>query len=96
MEHAGFLQIPRGAFQAKYASKKPKLEVIQVVQFERGSNEMHWKESNVDEFQSAEFLQRKYVKSLGKRLLQSEKNPWSCHREKKQHFVNLTPIIKNV
>ena len=50
MEHAGFLQIPRGAFQAKYASKKPKLEVIQVVQFERGSNEMHWKESNVDEF----------------------------------------------
>ena len=96
MEHAGFLQIPRGAFQAKYASKKPKLEVIQVVRFERGSSEMRWKESNVDEFQSAEFLQRKYVKSLGKRLLQSEKNPWSCHREKKQHFVNLTPIIKNV
>ena len=96
MEHAGFLQIPRGAFQAKYASKNSKLEVIQVVRFERGSNEMHWKESNVDKFQSAEFLQRKYVKSLGKDFCRVKKTSWSCHREEKQHFFNLTPIIKNV
>ena len=41
MEHDDFLQITRDVSQAKYASKKPKLEVIQVVQFERGSNEMH-------------------------------------------------------
>ena len=41
MEHDDFLQITRDLSQAKYASKKAKLEVIQVVQFERGSNEMH-------------------------------------------------------
>ena len=41
MEHDDFLQITRDVSQAKYASKKAKLEVIQVVQFERGSNEMH-------------------------------------------------------
>ena len=59
--------------QAKYTSDKPKLEVIQVVQFERGSNEMHWKQNNMDEFQSAEFLQRKYVESLGKDFCRVEK-----------------------
>ena len=59
--------------QAKYTSDKPKLEVIQVVRFERGSNEMHWKQSNMDEFQSAEFLQRKYVESLGKDFCRVEK-----------------------
>ena len=41
MEHDDFLQITGDVSQAKYGSRKPKLEVIQVVHFERGSNEMH-------------------------------------------------------
>ena len=56
MGHDKFLQNSHGVYQAKYASKKPKLELILVVRFERRSNEMHWKESNMHEFQSAEFL----------------------------------------
>ena len=94
MEHADFLQIPRGAFQAKYASKKPKLEVIQVVRFERGSNEMRWKESNVDEFQSAEFLQRKYVKSLGKDFCRVKKPRGVATERKSNILLTLLPLLK--
>lgn len=43
MEYNSFFKFPRGVSQAKYASKKPKLEDVQVVMFKRGSDEMFWK-----------------------------------------------------
>ena len=94
MEHDDFLQLPRGVSQAKYASKKPKLQVMQVIRFERASNEMHWKESNMDEFRSAEFLQRKYVKSLGKEFCRVGK-PRGVATEKKNNILpTLLPLLK--
>ena len=80
--------------QAKYARKKPKLEVIQAIQFKGGTNEMHWKESNMDEFQSAEFLQWKYVKSVGKDFCRVEK-PRGVATEKKNNILStLLPLLK--
>ena len=55
---------------------------------------MHWKESNMDEFQSAEFLQRKYVKSPGKDFCRVEK-PRGAATEKKNIILStLFPLLK--
>ena len=78
----------------EYASKKPKLEVIQVVRFERGSNEMHWKESNMDEFQSAEFLQQKYVKILGKDFCRVKKLRGVATERKGNILSTLLSLLK--
>ena len=94
MEHVNFLQILRDVSRAKYASKKPKLWVIQVIQFERGSNEMRWKESNMDEFQSAEFLQWKYGKSLGKDFCGVEKPRGVALKRKSNLLSILLPLLK--
>ena len=59
-EHDDFLQIPRGVSQASTLARN--LEAIQVVRFERGSNEMHWKESNIMNFKVQNFYSESMLK----------------------------------
>ena len=58
---------PRGITTGKYASEKPKLEIIRVTQFRKDdeemfwNEEMFWKESFEEKFPSAVFLITKIV-----------------------------------
>ena len=64
MNYHDFFEIPRGVSHAKYTAIKPKLEDIQPVKFERGSERMFWKTSYTqEEFYSSQFLQRKLIES---------------------------------
>ena len=66
MNYHDFFKIPHDVSQAKYTTSKPKLEDIQSVKFEKGSERMFWKTSHAqEEFYSSQFLQRKLIKSLG-------------------------------
>ena len=55
---------------------------------------MHWKESNMYEFQSAEFLQRKYVKFLGKDFCRVEKRCGVATEKKNNILSTLHPLLK--
>ena len=66
MDYKTFLLVPYGVSQGYYASEKPKLETVQVVMFKRGSYKIFWKtKHSQQQFHEAQFLQRKYIKSLG-------------------------------
>ena len=64
LNYKDFLTIPRGVSQDDFAKKKPKLEDVRIVKFTRGSYEMFWKTGYSQVFNSAQFLQRKILKSL--------------------------------
>ena len=65
MNYHDFFKIPHDVSQAKYTTSKPKLEDIQSVKFEKGSERMFWKTSHTqEEFYSSQFLQRKLIKNL--------------------------------
>ena len=55
---------------------------------------MHWKESNMDEFKSAEFLQRKYVTSLGKDFCRVEKPRGVATNKKNNILSTLLALLK--
>ena len=88
-----FYNYPKGVSQAKYASKKPKLENVQVAKFSRGSSELFWKQNHFDqEFDSALFLQRKYENKIGK----NEFQPCNVDRgikssKKGKHYKSFMP-----
>ena len=89
MKYDDFFQIPRGVSTAKYAKNKPKLEVIQVVKFVRGSEKMFWKTShNQTDLQSALFLQKKYAKDIGNDF-QCNDRTRGVYSEKKENIVKL-------
>ena len=74
MNYHGFFEIPRGVLQPKYTARKPKLEDIQSVKFEKGSERIFWKTSHTqEEFYSSQFLQRKLIESLGNDFQPTEK-----------------------
>ena len=59
-KNSDFIEYLKGVSSGKYASFKPKLENVKVVQFRKGSKFIFWKESLVDNcFQSAAFLLKK-------------------------------------
>ena len=61
------LNVPRGVSQGKYADSKPYIENIHQVKFQNGSSKKFWKGNMENEsYQQSEFLQRKYMKMIGK------------------------------
>ena len=73
MKFDDFYHIPKGVSQAKYAQHKPKLDLVQIVEFRKGSTKMFWKGSHIEEeFKEAEFLQRKLQNNFGKFNQKSE------------------------
>ena len=66
VDYQGFFLVSRGVSQGKYASKKPKLENLQVVMFKSRSDKIFWNTRHSQEqFHEAQFLQKKYIKSSG-------------------------------
>ena len=58
MDYKSFLLVPCGASHGNYASKKPKLENVQVAMFKRGCHKMFWKtKQSQEQFHEAQFLQ---------------------------------------
>ena len=58
MQSSNFLQVPRGLSEkSKFTENHPKVEVICIPKFIRGSTNIFWKENfEQSEFKSAEFL----------------------------------------
>ena len=95
MEYNNFFKFPRGVSQAKYASKKPKLEDVQVVMFKRGSDEMFWKTTHAQkDFQSSQFLQKKYIKSLGNDFECAEQARGVSTAKKENIVSTLCPFLQ--
>ena len=61
-----FYDVEKKISTAKFAEDKPLLKDVQVVQFQRNSTKMFWKQSYDDvEFKSALFLKKKAEKAVG-------------------------------
>ena len=87
MNYHNFFKIHCSVSQAKYTASKPKLEDIQSVKFDKGSERMFWKASYTQEkFYSAQFLQRKLIKSLGNDFQQIEKFLRCKYLEKRRQY----------
>ena len=96
MKFNDFYEYPKGVSQGAFASKKPKLENVQVVKFVRGSAKMFWKGNHSDfEFESALFLQKKYEKNIGKNLFTQCKENRGVKTSKKENIIKvLCPHMK--
>ena len=95
MEFKNLLDFPRGVSQGKYARGKPKLEDVQVVLFKRGSDKIFWKSSpSENDFKDSQFLQKKYIKLLGKEFSPAEQ-PRGVPSAKKEDIVSkLSPFLQ--
>ena len=95
MEFKDFLDFPRGVSQGKYTQGKPKLEDIQVVLFKRGSDKIFWKSSHSEnDFKDSQFLQKKYIKLLGKEFNPAEQ-PRGVPLAKKEDIISkLSPFLQ--
>ena len=95
MHTESFLFVPRGVSQGKYKSKKPKLENVHVVMFKRGSNKIFWKTKHSQEqFHEVQFLQKKYIKSLGNDFKCSEQPRGVKTTKKEEINSTLCPFLK--
>ena len=56
-----FLQVPRGLSEnSKFAENHPKMDVIRIAKFVRGSTKIFWKQCfNGEDFKSSEFMQKR-------------------------------------
>ena len=94
MSFDDFLELPKGVSQAKYEQNKPRLEDVQVVKFVRGSNQIYWKNDHRDNnFESSRFLQKKYEKSIEKKLSRNTENR-GVKPSKKENIKVLCPHMK--
>ena len=95
VDYQGFLLVPRGVSQGKYASKKPKLENFQVVMFKSRSDKIFWNTRHSQEqFHETQFLQKKYIKSSGNDFKYSEQ-PLGVKTARKEEIVSiLCPFLK--
>ena len=65
MAHSDFINVPPGVTeQSKFTENKPLLDEISVAIFCRGSSKLFWKKKFLDDFKSAEFLQKKILSNL--------------------------------
>ena len=95
MHTESFLFVPRGVSQGKYESKKTKLENVHVVMFKRGSNKIFWKTKHSQEqFHEVQFLQKKYIKSLGNYFKCSEQ-PRGVKTAKKKKLFQLYVLLSS-
>ena len=90
MSFNDFFKIPKRLFQAKYTCDKPKLGDAQVVKYVRGSAEMFWKTTSVEEnFKPSSFFQRKLVKNIGKDFERSKENRGVKPAKKKDKIIEV-------
>ena len=95
MSFNDFFEIPKGLSQSKYTCNGPKLENVQVVKFVRGSVEMFWKTNYAEEnFKSSRFLQRKYLKIIGKELERNKENRGVKPAKKDKIIEVISPHMK--
>ena len=96
MRFSDFFQFLKGVSQGNYASNKPKLENVQIVQFSKRKKEMFWKCSYLDtDFKCARFLQRTYEKKIGANEFTQCKQNRAVKPNKKENIVDvLCPHMK--
>ena len=64
-----FFDFPKGVSQVNCTSKKPKLEQVQVIKYERGNMKIFWKESQKSKsLKSFKFFQNKCKRNIRKIL----------------------------
>ena len=62
MRSLGFIDIPNGMINRKYASGQPYLKDNRIVQFHKGSTNLFWKESYEEcGYKESSFLKKKLV-----------------------------------